>query len=214
MSSPATFPKFEFLRLVGGVPGRGLTPPPPPNFYPGWVFIDMVFLTEFRGELQRRAGGPYVQNVSQSYSLTPAERGYLNALGVPNVVIDGWLTQMNARTNIVAPPAPRNYVEHLATFKGKIKNPVLTMHTIIDPLVAVSNESAYAETVTTAGRTSRLFQTYTNGNGHCAFTGPQLLTAVGAIDNWVRNGTKPTAASFPAALGFVPGFVPPPFPQP
>ena len=214
VSNPANFPKFEFIRLVGGNPGRGITPPPPPAFYPGWVFTDFAFLTEFRAELQRRAGGPYVQNLDQNYSLIAAERAYLNGLGVPNPVIDGWLAQMNARTNIVAPPAPRNYVEHYATFKGKIKSPVLTMHTIIDPLVVVANESAYLETVLEAGRGGRLFQTYTTGNGHCAFTGPQLLTAVGAIDNWVRNGTKPTAATFPAALGFSPGFVPPPFPQP
>ena len=88
------------------------------------------------------------------------------------------------------------------------------MHTILDPLVGVSNETAYEETVAAAGRSDRLVQTYTNGNGHCNFTAPQLLTAVGAIDNWVRNGSKPTAATFPAPLGFVPGFVPPPFPQP
>ncbi len=214
VSAPANFPKFEFVRLVAGNPGRGITPPPPPNFYPGWVFTDLAFLTEFRSELQRRAGGPFVQNVDQSYSLTAAERGYLNALGVPGPVIDGWLAQMNARTNIVAPPAPRNYVARYATFNGKIKAPVLTMHTILDPLVGVSNETAYEETVAAAGRSDRLVQTYTNGNGHCNFTAPQLLTAVGAIDNWVRNGSKPTAATFPAPLGFLPGFVPPPFPQP
>ena len=214
VSNPANFPKFEFVRLVAGNPGRGITPPPPPNFFPGWVFTDLAFLTEFRAELQRRAGGPFVQNLDQSYSLTAAEKAYLNGLGVPSFVIDGWLAQMNLRTNIAAPPAPRNYVERFATFRGKIKDPVLTMHTIVDPLVTVSNESAYAETVAAAHRSSKLFQTYTTGNGHCAFTGPQLLTAVGAIDNWVRTGTKPTAATFPAALGFSPGFVPPPFPQP
>lgn len=214
VSNPANFPKFEFVRLVGGTPGRGITPPPPPNFFPGWVFTDLAFLTEFRAELQRRAGGPFVQNLDQSYSLTAAEKAYLEGLGVPGFVIDGWLTQMNLRTNIAAPPAPRNYVERFATFRGTIKDPVLTMHTIIDPLVTVSNESAYAETVAAARRSEKLFQTYTTGNGHCAFTGPQLLTAVGAIDNWVRNGTKPTAATFPAALGFNPGFAPPPFPQP
>jgi hypothetical protein len=164
--------------------------------------------------LQRRAGGPFVQNLNQTYSLTAAEKAYLNSLGVPTFVIDGWLAQMNLRTNITATPAARNYVERFATFTGKIKDPVLTMHTIIDPLVTVSNEAAYAETVAAAHRSDRLFQTYTTGNGHCAFTGPQLLTAVGAIDNWVRTGTKPTAATFPAALGFSPGFVPPPFPQP
>ena len=88
------------------------------------------------------------------------------------------------------------------------------MHTIVDPLVVVANESAYGETVAAAGRSDRLFQTYTTGVGHCNFSGPQLLTAVAAIDNWVRNGAKPTAATFPAALGFAPAFVPPAFPQP
>ena len=212
VSVPANFPRFEFVRLVAGNPGRGITAPA--GFYPGWLFTDMVFLTEFRGELQRRAGGGYVQNVDQSYGLIAAERAYLNGLGVSNAVIDGWLAQMNARRNIVAAPAPRNYVEHYATFNGKIKNPVLTMHTIVDPLVTVSNESAYLETVISAGSEEHLFQAYTNGIGHCALTGPQIITAVGAIDNWVRSGIKPTAATFPAALGFVPGFVPPAFPQP
>jgi len=214
LSNIANFPKFEFIRLVGQNPGRGLTPPPPPQFYPVWVVTDMFFLTEARSELQRRAGGPYVQNINHNYNLTAAERTYLNGLGLPNGVIDAWLLQMNARTNIVAPPGPRNYVEHYATFTGKIKNPVLTLHTKIDPLVIVANESAYSETIATAGRSDQLFQTYTNATGHCSFTGPQILTAVGAIDSWVRTGVRPTAASFPAPLGFDSAFVPPPFPQP
>ena len=214
VGNPLNFPQFEFIRLVAGIPGQGIVPPPPPSFYPGWVFQDFFFFTEARAELQRRAGGAFVQNLDQAYSLTAAERAYLIGLGVPGAIIDGWLAQMNARRNISAAPAPRNYVRHNATYSGKIKGPVLTLHTIIDPLVVVANESAYADTVAAAGRSDRLFQVYTSGNGHCAFTGPQLLTAVNAIDNWVRTGVKPNAAQFPAALGFVPGFVPPPFPQP
>ena len=214
VSNPLNFPRFEFIRLVGGVPGQGINPPPPPAFYPGWVFTDFFFLTEARAELQRRAGGNFIQNLDQVYSLTPAERAYLIGLGVPGFVVDGWLAQMNSATNIAAPPAPRNYVRHNADFSGKIKNPVLTIHTVVDPLVVVANESAYAETIRSAGRNGLLFQVYTNGNGHCAFTGPQLLTAVNAIDNWVRTGVRPTEGQFPAAAGFVPGFVPPPFPQP
>ena len=214
VGNPANFPKFEFIRLVAGTPGRGITPPPPPAFYPGWLFTDFFFLTEARGELQRRAGGGFVENVDHLYSLTNAEKAYLLGLGVPTAVVDGWLAQMNARRNIVAAPAPRNYVRLNTDYNGKIKHPVLTMHTIIDPLVVVANESAYAELVTAAGREERLFQTYTNGNGHCAFTPTQLLTAVGAIDVWVRTGVKPTNAFFPAALGFNPTFVPPPMLQP
>ena len=214
LSNIANFPKFEFIRLVSGNPGRGITPPPPPAFFPGWALTDLFFLTEARAELQRRAGGPYVENINHNYNLTAAERAYLAGIGVPGPVVDAWLAQMNARTNIVAPPAPRNYVEHYATYNGKIKNPVLTMHTIIDPLLVVANESAYAETVAGAGRADLLFQTYTTGVGHCNLTGPQILTGIAAIDIWVRTGVKPTAASFPVPLGFNSGFVPPAFPQP
>ena len=39
---PLNFGKFEFIRLVAGVPGRGL----PPSLNPGWLFSDMFFATE------------------------------------------------------------------------------------------------------------------------------------------------------------------------
>jgi hypothetical protein len=214
LSNIANFPKFEFIRLVAGTPGRGITPPPPPNFFPGWVVTDMFFLTEARSELQRRAGGPFVQNLDHEYSLSAAERTYLMGLGLPGAVIDGWLAAMNASRDIQADTSARNYVRNNTDYNGKIRNPLLTMHTIVDPLVTVTNENAYAELNAAVSREELLFQAYTSGIGHCAFTGPQILTAVAAIDTWVRTGVRPTAASFPPALGFVPGFAPPPMLQP
>jgi len=214
-SNPGNFPKFEFLRLVMGTPGRGIVPPAPPSFYPGWLFTDMFFATEARAELERRAGAPFVQNVDRNYNLSAEERLYLTlGLGVPSVAIDTWLMEMNGNRIISSPPFSRNYVKRNSDYSGKIKAPVLTMHTVIDPLVTVSQEAEYADTVSKAKRSNLLFQTYTSGNGHCAFTGPQLLTAVGAINNWVANGAKPTATNFPAAAGFVPGFAPPRMLQP
>ena len=68
--------------------------------------------------------------------------------------------------------------------------------------------------VAAAGRSNGLYQAFTSGQGHCNFTGPQLLTAVSALNQWVATGTRPTAATFPAALGFLPGYTPPPWPQP
>jgi len=214
VSNPANFPKFEFIRLVTGTPGRGINPPPPPAFYPGWIFTDMFFAMEARSELERRAGGPIVQNLDRDYSLTLPERAYLMALGVPAAVMDSWLMAMNGQRYVSAPPYSRNYVEHNANYTGKIKNPVLTMHTKIDPLVTVSQELRYAQTVAASNRSASLFQTYTNGNGHCAFSGPQIITAVNAINSWVTTGTRPTAANFPAVLGFDPTFTPPPLNQP
>lgn len=214
ISNLANFPKWEFIRLVSGTPGRGITPPPPPGFFPGWVITDFFFLTEARAELQRRAGGPYVENLDHNYSLTAAEKAYLAGIGLPGPVVDGLLVQMNARRNIQAAQNARNYVKNNTNYNGRIKNPILTLHTVIDPLVVVANESAYAELIASTGREDQLFQVYTSGIGHCNFTGPQLLTAIGAIDLWVRTGARPTPAQFPAALGFVPGFVPPPMLQP
>ncbi len=214
LGSPVNFPKFEFLRLVTGTPGRGIQPPAPPNFYPNWILTDLFFATEARAELERRAGGPIVQNMDRKYSITPQERAYLNSLGVISPVIDAWLITMNANRVVQAPMFSRNYVERNADYSGKIKHPMLTMHTIIDPLVTVSQEWEYRNTVASAGRSNVLYQVYTTGNGHCAFTGPQLLTAVTTLDTWVRTSVKPTAANFPAALGFDKGFEPPPMNQP
>jgi hypothetical protein len=172
---------------------------------------DFFFFTEARAELQRRAGGPIVQNVDQTYDLLPAEKAYLAGIGLPTPVVDAWLAQMNARPKIEAKQSARNYVRNNTDFNGKIKNPILSVHTIIDPLLVVANESAYAETNAAAGKQDLLFQTFTTGVGHCNLTGPQILTSIGAIDAWVRTGVRPTAASFPAPLGFNSAFVPPPF---
>jgi len=211
LSNIANFPKFEFIRLVAKNPGRGITPPPPPAFFPGWALTDFFFFTEARAELQRRAGGPIVQNLDQEYTLTAAEKAYLAGIGLPTPVVDAWLAQMNARRNIEAKPSARNYVRNNTDFNGKIRNPILTVHTIIDPLLVVANESAYAETNAAAGKQDLLFQTFTTGVGHCNLTGPQVLTSIGAIDQWVRTGVRPTNAQFPGGLGFNQAFVPPPF---
>lgn len=214
VSNPANFPKFEFVRLVTGTPGRGIMPPPPPAFYPGWVFTDMFFATEARAELERRARGPVVQNRDRVYELAPGERLYLEALGVPSMAIDNWLTAMNGQRFVSAPPYARNYLRRNTDYNGRLLNPVLTIHTKVDPLVTVTQEHRYAQTVAKAKRSERLYQVYTNGIGHCNFTGPQLLTALAALETWVATGTPPTAADFPAALGFDNSFVPPPLNQP
>ncbi len=209
VSNPANFGKFEFIRLVKGMPGTGLFTSPPAGFYPYYVFATVGF--EALADLQIRAGGPVVQNLNHNYTLTAAEKTYLANLGVN---ADAILAQMNARRNISAAPAQRNFLARNVDYSGKIKNPVLTMHTIIDEIVPVSNESAYAATNAAAGKQDLLFQTYTSGVGHCKFTGTQIITAIFAMDSWVQTGVRPTAGSFPAAFGFVPSFVPPPFPQP
>src|SRR5262249_56018635 len=105
-----------------------------------------------------------------------------------------------------AEPAARNYVRNNTDFNGKIRHPILTVHTIIDPLLVVANDSAYAQLNASRGKEELLFQTYTTGVGHCNLTGPQVLTAIGAIDLWVPTPVRPTPPSLPPALASTPPF--------
>jgi alpha-beta hydrolase superfamily lysophospholipase len=204
--NPANFGKFEFMRLVSGVPQN-------PSYYPSGLFTNAFFFTEARGELERRAGGPIVSNVGHVYRLSEADKAYLAGLGVTPSTTTAWLAQMNA-TRFTAPATSRNYVEQYADFTGKIKKPVLTLHTKDDTLVPIAHESAYKATVDGAGESDLLFQVATNGSGHCAFTPAQIFTGIGALDQWVQTGVRPTAAQFPSALGFDTAFTPPTWPQP
>jgi pimeloyl-ACP methyl ester carboxylesterase len=205
VSNPANWGKFEFIRLVTGSAPSTLPPPAAT-----WMFTNMYFITEARAELERRAGGPVVQNQTHRYALSDTDNATLVGMGVNTGSL---LATMTAGRTVSAPPSARNYVEHWADYSGKIKKPLLTLHTQTDPLVPPSHESAYAATVGAVGRSGLLAQTFTNGNGHCSFTGAQLVTALTALDGWVATGSKPSAASFPAALGFLPGFAAPAWPQ-
>lgn len=205
--NPMNFTRFEFMRLVGRL---ALSP----TYYPSGLLTNMFFFTEARGELERRAGGPVAQNLTHTYTIEPSDRAYLNSIGMSSATIDSLLADMNSRRTITPHPSARNYVEHYAAFTGKITHPVLTLHTVVDTLVPVQHEAAYAETVAAAGRGDLLRQTYTSGTSHCAFSFTQISTAVHALHAWVKTGTAPTDATFPAALGFVPGFVPPAWSQP
>jgi hypothetical protein len=205
-TDPQFFGKLEFIRLVTQVAGPG-TIPPPAGWVLGGYLTNMFFLTEARAELERRAGGPIAQNLTHTYALSAAEKAYLAGLGVDADVL---LARMNG-SRWSGERSARNYLEHYADPSGKLKVPMLTLHTRIDTLVPPAHESAYAQTVAAAGRSSLLRQVYTTGNGHCAFTGPQLLAAVRAVEAWAKTGVPPTAAAFPPALGFDPGFTPPPW---
>lgn len=205
--SPLNYGKWEFIRLISGA--KGPVEPLPLSLYPSWLFTNFFFFTEARAEAERRAGGPYVQNVTHEYTLTPAEHAYLAALGFNAGPV---LTAMNASTRFSGERSARNYMTHYATFSGKIKDPVFTLHTKWDTLVPWAHESAYAETVGDAGRSDLLVQASTNGLGHCNFTPTEIGASIALLENWAETGVRPTAATL-AAFGLDAVSQPPAWPQ-
>jgi len=210
------FGRWEFLRLVNRLPSA--------SFYVNPVGLPernqvMYFAFAVRAELERRAGGPVAENVGRVYSLSDDDKFYLDGLGVD---ADALLAQMNERTNIRAARNARNYAAHYVDPSGDLRRPVLTVHTTGDALAPVFHESAYAATVEEHGGAELLMQHFTGGfltasgstaNGHCTFTPSQDVAGIDAMMQWLDTGQRPDAEEFfPATLGFLPGFVPPPWP--
>jgi pimeloyl-ACP methyl ester carboxylesterase len=206
--APTDYGKWEFIRLISGA--KGPTVPLPPVLYPSWLFTNLFFFTEARAEAERRAGGAYVQNVTHTYTLTAAELAYLASLGFNAAPV---LAAMNASPRFSGEQSARNYMSHYATFSGKLTDPVLTIHTKWDTLVPWGHESAYAETVAAAGRSSLLLQASTSGLGHCTFTPTELGASVAFLESWVETGVKPSPALL-ALFGLDALSTPPAWPQP
>ncbi|MDQ5874296.1 MAG: lysophospholipase [Actinomycetota bacterium] len=199
--------KWEFIRLISGA--KGPVVPLPPVLYPSWLFTNFFFTTEARAEAERRAGGPYVQNVTHTYALTASEQAYLATLGFNAAPV---LAAMNGSTRFSGERSARNYMSHYATFSGNLRDPVFTLHTKWDTLVPWPHESAYAETVAAAGASDMLRQASTNGLGHCNFSPTQIGASVALLEGWVETGVRPSAATL-AAFGLDATTPPPGWPQ-
>ena len=183
VTNPANIGLFEFIRLVCDLPYDEFYDPPS-----YWLFKDMLYATEYRAELERRAKGPVTQNLDHIYSLNPADIAYLNILGVNAINL---LSEMNARRNIEARLPSRKYMERYSDYSGKLKRPVITIHNTADGLVHVANESVYWDTVFSAGQDDMLVQVYIDSVGHCAFEPAQILNVLEAMEYWIVTGTPP-----------------------
>lgn len=199
LTDPINFGRFEFQRLVSFLSEEDYYPfsTPPSDVS---LFTDLFFSTQALAELERRAGGKVTGNIGAEYWLPDAAKAYLAQLGVD---ADALLTYMNAKTEYAPDPKGAAYVKKYADFTGKIRVPVLTMHTRNDGLIPASSDTVYKQTVSAAGRDSRLYQVYTNASGHCNFTPDQLVRVIVAMDNWLK-GKKPTPADFPTEAGYQP----------
>lgn len=200
---------WEFIRLVNRLASDAFwQPDPAQGGYPG-LLMNMLQGTQGRENVEMWATGPVAQNLDHRYTLTPDEKTYLAGLGIK---ADELLAKMNGRTNIAANTRARDYIHRLGDVHGVLTRPVLTLHTTLDGLAEVANESAYRQTVMDSGCLENLRQAFVSGVGHCAFTSKQLLAALAAVESWLDTGLRPDASAFPEALGFDNAFVPPPWP--
>lgn len=204
---PGNYAQWEFVRLMMKLPWDVWWTVDQFAGLPGWA-MDGWKATADRACRELSSGGPIAQNIGDVYALTPDEKAYLASLGVNADELLGW---MNARTNIAARQSARNHLEHYGAPSGDLRQPVVTMHGILDALLPVSHQTVYRSLVEAAGKGDMLVQAYATV-GHSTFSAQQYLAALAALEHWLDTGERPDASFFPGSLGFNSGFVPPPWP--
>jgi len=75
---------------------------------------------------------------------------------------------------------------------GLLDVPVISIHAIKDPQVAVESQSVFRDRAEASGNGSRLVQVYTDDNRHNFHSDPELSAAFDMLMNWIDKSAKPT----------------------
>ena len=89
-----------------------------------------------------------------------------------------------------ATPDAQHYLEQYYEPDGRLRLPVLTLHTTRDPIVPFSNEAQYADVVQGRGTSEWLVQRSFVRFGHCAITVDEQVTGLEQLVQWAESGHK------------------------
>jgi pimeloyl-ACP methyl ester carboxylesterase len=175
--------------------------------------FQLAFIFGFRSEVEQRAGGNPSWNVGVDYGrllARSASRDLVFALYRQtdlDLRRDLRLLARGARVRADLPAT--GYLIRNVVYDGRIRVPVLTLHTTADGLVVSPHPGAYRDAVRRAGRAPLLKQLYVDRPGHCTFTDDETLAALDVLLARLDNGRWPrrTAGEFA-------DYDPPPFLRP
>lgn len=86
-----------------------------------------------------------------------------------------------------------NYFERFYTPTGELQIPVLTLHTLFDPVAPFAQEAGYARLVRDAGASAWLAQRSVQRYGHCSITTDEAVSAFSTLVGWANGGPAPAA---------------------
>lgn len=166
--------------------------------YARW-FAQGVFFP--RWDQERRAGGNASWNTGVDYAAQLAasgKRATVEALyAKAGLSLADDLATLARAPRIAADPKAVAYMRANFVPGGRLKRPVLSIHTTGDGATMVTYQDAYARTVRSAGAAPMLAQAYVRAPGHCTFTAAETIAAVDAIDRRIATGKWDVS---PAAL--------------
>lgn len=134
------------------------------------------FFSQIQRELIARAGGNAFDNRNTLYEGS-TDDGRLNR-GVKRYA---------------AVPKAVEYLKKYYTPTGQLKRPMLSLHTVYDPLIPAWSANGYGDIARLNGTGDLYLQRFVSRNGHCAFTPEETLRAMKDLAAWQETGKKPEA---------------------
>ncbi|WP_119729368.1 alpha/beta fold hydrolase [Thermomonospora amylolytica] len=155
--------------------------------------------TAWRQEAETRAGGNMSWNTGVDYrryfALTDNREQVQDLYRQAGLDLTADLRTLNAAPRISADRPATEYMRRNVAFSGRLRIPVLTMHTTGDGFVPPFHTSSYQEVVNEAGRHHLLRQTYVEGPGHCTFTPAETVAALRTLEHRITTGHWGTTTS-------------------
>jgi pimeloyl-ACP methyl ester carboxylesterase len=168
--------------------------------------FQLAFVFGFRSDVEQRAGGNPSWNVGVDYDrllARSASRDLALALyRQSSLDLRRDLRLLARGARVRADLGATGYLIRNIVFDGRIRVPVLTMHTTADGLVVSPHEAAYRDAVGRAGDARLLKQLFVERPGHCAFTDDETLSALDILldrldhGRWTRNPGSAFAADY------------------
>jgi hypothetical protein len=179
-----------------------------------------------RFRVEEQVGGNPSTNVGVNYGarVTTEEAALIDAMAGQEGATLALLQQMAALPPVAADPAARTAADAQYPPPATLTKPNLTLHTAVDPVAILANESLFGQAAAEAsGQDIRWLNINVSnppspypadgvapyGAGHCSFTGTSLVGTVQILDDWVRLGRFPTWAGNTVAFGVPSGFAGP-----
>jgi pimeloyl-ACP methyl ester carboxylesterase len=175
--------------------------------------FQLAFIFGFRTDVEQRAGGNPSWNVGVDYDrllARSASRDLVLALYRQSTLdLRRDLRLLERGPRVRADRAATGYLIRNVVYDGRIRVPVLTMHTTADGLVVSPHERAYRDAVRRAGRARLLKQLFVDRPGHCAFTDDETFSALHVLLDRLDHGrwTRHPGSDFA-------DYEPPPFLRP
>jgi dienelactone hydrolase len=152
----------------------------------------LPFVTPARFDIETATGGNPAWNTGVDYRRllaraadSPTVRALYREAGLD---LNADLRSLTGSADTTADPGAVRRIFATSVPSGRVRMPVLTVHTTADQLVPVQHENAYRDAVTRAGRGALLRQAFVARQGHCNFTTAELVAAIHALEHRVATG--------------------------